>query len=196
MVEVQVGQLDLIMFFTPLSQCVAASLFQDVRLIATDMDGTLTQQGKFTPSLLQALEDLAAVGIKVLIVTGRSSGWVSGLVSYLPVDGAIAENGGLFYSSNSEAPIALTPIPDLDTHRQHLAATFAQLQVEFPQIRESADNRFRSTDWTFDVQGLSLEQLQRLGSLCYQLGWGFTYSPHSALSTGTLRINCRLQHSK
>jgi len=164
------------MFFTPLSQCVAASLFQEVCLIATDMDGTLTQRGKFTPSLLQALENLAAVGIKVLIVTGRSAGWVSGLVSYLPVVGAIAENGGLFYSSNNEAPTALTRISDSDAHRQHLAATFAQLQAEFPQIRESADNRFRLTDWTFDVQGLSPNQLQRLGSLCYQLGWGFTYS--------------------
>lgn len=160
----------------PLSQFVADGLSQHVRLVATDMDGTLTQQGKFTPSLLQALEDLAIANIKVLIVTGRSAGWVSGLVSYLPVAGAIAENGGIYYSSNSEAPIALTPIPDLNAHRQQLAATFTQLQTEFPQIRESADNRFRLTDWTFDVQGLSQVQLQRLGSLCYQLGWSFTYS--------------------
>lgn len=164
------------MSFTPLSQDIATSWFQDVRLIATDMDGTLTQQGKFTPSLLQALEALAVAGIKVLIVTGRSAGWVNGLVSYLPVVGAIAENGGLFYAAESEAAIALTPITNLDAHRQQLAAIFAQLQAEFPQIKESTDNRFRITDWTFDVQGLSLAQIQKLGNLCHQLGWGFTYS--------------------
>jgi len=160
----------------PLSQFIADGLPQCVRLIATDMDGTLTQQGKFTPSLLQALEDLAAADIKVLIVTGRSAGWVSGLVSYLPLVGVIAENGGLFYPNDSEAPIALTPLPDLNAHRRHLAEAFTQLQTEFPQISESADNCFRLTDWTFDVRGLSQVQLQRLGSLCHHLGWGFTYS--------------------
>ncbi|MBC6434493.1 HAD family hydrolase, partial [Nostoc sp. HG1] len=67
----------------------------NIRLIATDMDGTLTRRGKFTPALLQALEDLAAAGnIKVLIVTGRSAGWVSGLSAIMPVAGAMAENGG------------------------------------------------------------------------------------------------------
>lgn len=161
---------------TPLSQLVANSLVKNVRLIASDMDGTLTQQGRFTPVLLQAFENLAAVDIKVLIVTGRSAGWVSGLVNYLPVVGAIAENGGLFYSDNSEIPTFLTPIPDIANHRNQLTQIFQQLQIEFSQIRESSDNRFRISDWTFDVQGLSPRQLQKLGILCQQLGWGFTYS--------------------
>ena len=64
--------------------------FSDIRLIATDMDGTLTQSGKFTPALLQALTDLTAADIKVIVTTGRSAGWVSGLAAYLSVDGAIA----------------------------------------------------------------------------------------------------------
>ncbi len=157
------------------------SLFQGsqhhhFKFIATDMDGTLTELGKFTPALLQALEELAAAGIEVLIVTGRSAGWVSGLATYLPVVGAIAENGGIFYPAGCEKPVALTPIPHLAAHRSHLADTFAQLQTDFPQIRESTDNRFRITDWTFDVQGLTLAELQRLEVLCQQMGWGFTYS--------------------
>jgi HAD superfamily hydrolase (TIGR01484 family) len=149
--------------------------FNNICLIATDMDGTLTRQGKFTSALLLTLEDLAAVGMKVVIVTGRSAGWVSGLSSLMPIAGAIAENGGIFYSSSSKT-VALTPIPDLAAHRQHLAAAFAQLQTHFPQIRESADNRFRVTDWTFDVASLSASELQTLSNLCQQLSWGFTYS--------------------
>ncbi|MFN6571687.1 HAD family hydrolase [Dendronalium sp. ChiSLP03b] len=148
----------------------------NICLVATDMDGTLTTKGKFSAALLQALEDLTAVGIKVLIVTGRSAGWVSGLSSLLPVAGALAENGGLFYSSGSEQPIALTPIPDLTVHRQHLALVFEQLKIKFPQIQESSDNRYRITDWTFDVASLSPDDLQILGNLCQQMGWGFTYS--------------------
>ncbi|UKO99512.1 HAD family hydrolase [Nostoc sp. UHCC 0870] len=159
----------------PLSSDASADL-SNIRLIATDMDGTLTNQGKFSTALLQALEDLQTAGIKVIIVTGRSAGWVNGLNSLMPIAGAIAENGGLFYLSGSEETVALTPIADFTAHRQHLAVIFTQLKAKFPQIQESADNRFRITDWTFDVAGLSLDELQTLSNLCHDMDWGFTYS--------------------
>lgn len=162
--------------FVTLSQAVAAGLFKNIRFVATDMDGTLTWQGKFTPKLLQALENLAAAGIPVLIVTGRSAGWVSGLSSLMPVAGAIAENGGLFYRAGCDVPVALTLIPDLAEHRHRLAQVFNSLKLRFPRIQESVDNRFRITDWTFDVAGLTPADLQQIAGLCRQMGWGFTYS--------------------
>lgn len=164
------------MSFVPLADVVNSDLFKNIRLIATDMDGTLTQNGKFTPELLQAFDDLFHANIQVIIVTGRSAGWVSGLANYLPIVGAIAENGGLFYPSTGEAQILLTAIPNLSAHRQQLAEVFQKLQLQFSQICESSDNVFRITDWTFDVRGLSLVQLQELSERCHELGWGFTYS--------------------
>ncbi|MFB2895499.1 HAD-IIB family hydrolase [Aerosakkonemataceae cyanobacterium BLCC-F50] len=149
---------------------------KNISLIATDMDGTLTSHGKFTSSLLKSLESLAEAKISVLLITGRSAGWVQGLKSYLPVTGAIAENGGVFFPANSEQPKLLTPIPDLTTHRQQLAATFDYLKSHFPQIEESTDNPFRLTDWTFDVQELTTADLQQIEQLCRAKGWGFTYS--------------------
>ncbi|MEC4816295.1 MAG: HAD family hydrolase [Scytonema sp. PMC 1069.18] len=160
----------------PLSVTSFPQSFTNLRLVATDMDGTLTKGGKFTTGLLQSLQDLANAGTHVVIVTGRSAGWVSGLAYYLPIAGAIAENGGLFYPSGSGTPVALTPIPDITAHRQLLAAAFHKLQTQFPQIQEAADNRFRITDWTFSVQGLSTGELQILNQLCQKMGWGFTYS--------------------
>ena len=148
----------------------------DIRLVATDMDGTLTQAGKFTPALLQAFADLTAADMQIIVTTGRSAGWVSGLANYLPVDGAIAENGGLYYHNGEQLPVLLSSVTDLTCHRQQLKEIFQKLQQEFPNIQESADNRFRLTDWTFDVQPLQVKQLQQLGQLCAQLGWGFTYS--------------------
>ncbi|MEO1561694.1 MAG: HAD-IIB family hydrolase, partial [Cyanobacteria bacterium J06632_19] len=102
----------------PLPQHKENNCFSKIRLVATDMDGTLTTKGKFTDTLLQALQDLAAANITVIIVTGRSAGWVSGLAYYLPVFGAIAENGGLFYPSQREQSVAITPIQDLSQHRK------------------------------------------------------------------------------
>ena len=164
------------MAFSPIEQGITNNCFKTLRLIATDMDGTLTQRGKFTASLLQAFEDLRAADIPVLIVTGRSAGWVSGLVTYLPVVGAIAENGGLFYPADSAKAIALTLIPDFVEHRQQLEVAYQRLKSEFPHIQESTDNRFRLTDWTFDNRDLTVTQLERLDTLCSSMGWGFTYS--------------------
>lgn len=157
-------------------EAVNFSSFKTIRLIATDMDGTLTQSGQFTPSLLHALNDLAALSIPVLIVTGRSAGWVQGLVSYLPVAGAIAENGGIFYPHGDAPPDVLAPITDLIEHRRALAHTFHTLQSRFPTLQESVDNRFRLTDWTFPIHGLSTPELHQLGEYCQQQGWSFTYS--------------------
>lgn len=164
------------MAFEPIKQAITNNCLNELCLIATDMDGTLTQQGKFTANLLQALEALNASNIPVLIVTGRSAGWVSGVVSYLPVAGAIAENGGLFYPADSAEPIALTAIPHLVEHRKQLQDAYQALKEDIPHIQESSDNRFRLTDWTFDNRDLSRNQLQRLDALCWSLGWGFTYS--------------------
>lgn len=153
---------------------------ENLSLIATDMDGTLTQSGKFTPDLLQALERLAAAAVPVLIVTGRSAGWVDAIAHYLPIAGAIAENGGLFYrpsaTQDTVDPEFLVPISNILAHRQQLAGMFQRLRVEFPQLQEAADNRFRLTDWTFDVAGLSDAVLDQIRDRCHATGWGFTYS--------------------
>jgi len=150
--------------------------FEQIHLVATDLDGTLTQAGKFTAELLRALEALQRADIQVWIVTGRSAGWVSGLAAYLPVAGAIAENGGLIYAGGSTQPHLLAPLPDLSHHRLKLAQTFEQLQTHFPQLRTSSDNSFRITDWTFENPGFCPDDLQQMGDFCRAQGWGFTYS--------------------
>ena len=114
------------------------------------MDGTLTKEGKFTSNLLTTLEAIAQTPIDVIVVTGRSAGWVDAVANYLPIQGAIAENGGLFYDNQSLSSKLITEIDDIYLHRQQLAQIFSLLQEKFPQIKESTDNRFRLTDWTFD----------------------------------------------
>ena len=147
-----------------------------IRLVATDMDGTLTTEGEFTPTLLQAFEQLSTCGIRVMIVTGRSAGWVSGLVNYLPVVGAIAENGGLYISKRNLEPWILPDIPQIGAHRDRLSKLFETLRAQYPQLRPSVDNPYRLTDWTFDIKGLSRADIAALQTVCAQQQMGFTYS--------------------
>ncbi len=164
------------MTLEPFSTAIAKTLTQKIRLIASDVDGTLTQQGKFTPKLITAIDTLTQAGIEVVLITGRSAGWIQALKTYLPVTGAIAENGGLFYSTQKDHPELLVEISDIGQHRQHLAEIFHSLKSQFPHLKESTDNPFRLTDWTFDVEGLSTSQLQSLAEICHEKHWGFTYS--------------------
>ena len=190
------------MGFIPLDQWLesagapVADWRPSVRVLATDMDGTLTTDGCFRPALLRAFEDLAAAGIVVLVVTGRSAGWTHGLAKYLPVAGTIAENGGWFYASDSlaaelgwstarrERGENLMNLGDgtgdgdvgVDAHRDRLAQTFGVLKRQCPKLETTGDNRFRLTDWTFDVAGVTDEELGAIADRCRVDGWGFTYS--------------------
>ena len=147
----------------------------DTRLIASDVDGTLTRNGKFSSDFISTLLDLQSSGIKVLLVTGRSAGWVSALVNYLPVSGAIAENGGVFLQADGQKDL-LSSVPNLSRHRILLENTFHHIKQLFPNLLTSADNQFRITDWTFDVDNLSADDIQAISAQCDLMGWSFTYS--------------------
>ena len=147
----------------------------NIRLIATDMDGTLTQEEELDAKLLHILTELSDAEINVLITTGRSAGWVQAIATYLPVAGAIAENGGLLYWNHAPQPRLIKEI-NIEQHRQQLSKVFELLQTKFPQIRESVDNYFRITDWTFDVENLNPDELEQIDVICQSEGYGFTYS--------------------
>jgi hydroxymethylpyrimidine pyrophosphatase-like HAD family hydrolase len=138
---------------------------------------------------------LVPTGKIVLLVTGRSAGWVSALVNYLPVAGAIAENGGVFLHPNGTQDL-LSSVPNLSRHRILLENTFHHIKQLFPNLHPSADNQFRITDWTFDVNDLSIDDIQSISSQCQKMGWSFTYSNvqchikplHQDKATGLLSV--------
>ena len=146
-----------------------------IKLIASDIDGTLTKEEKFDSKLFEVLIKLSAANIDVLVTTGRSAGWVQAIANYLPVVGAMAENGGLLYWQGSVVPQLISQM-QIDEHRRELSRVFELLQSKFPWLKESQDNRFRQTDWTFDVEGLSAETLDSIEQICLAEGYGFTYS--------------------
>jgi HAD superfamily hydrolase (TIGR01484 family) len=148
----------------------------DLRLIATDIDGTLTRDGKFTTELLRAIDLINAKSLKLLLVTGRSAGWMSAVNNYLPVAGAIAENGGVYFNRDCSGFDFITRIESIEEHRAALANRFWELQEIYPQIEESSDNQFRITDWTFDVAGLTDVELGEIATKCQQWGYSFTFS--------------------
>lgn len=72
-----------------------------IRVVLTDIDGTLTNHGRLPPDSYSALWKLFEAGMKVIPVTGRPAGWCELIARLWPVHGVVGENGA-FYFINRE----------------------------------------------------------------------------------------------
>src|SRR5690606_8914252 len=70
----------------------------NIRVVLTDIDDTITTEGLLPASSLQGLEQLSEAGIIVIPVTGRPAGWCDHIARMWPVDAVIGENGALYFS--------------------------------------------------------------------------------------------------
>ena len=64
--------------------------------VLTDIDDTLTSDGRLTATAYNALEALHAAGLKVVPVTGRPAGWCDHIARMWPVDAVVGENGAFW----------------------------------------------------------------------------------------------------
>jgi HAD superfamily hydrolase (TIGR01484 family) len=80
----------------PLSEFPATTR-RAIRYILTDVDDTLTHDGRLSPETYGALARLQRAGIRVMPVTAASAGWCDLIARMWPVDAVIGENGGLCF---------------------------------------------------------------------------------------------------
>ncbi len=64
-----------------------------IRGVLTDIDDTLTTDGRLPAVAYAALERLCAAGKLVIPITGRPAGWCDHIARMWPVDGVVGENG-------------------------------------------------------------------------------------------------------
>jgi len=87
----------------PFSKLANTDGFRRIRVLATDVDDTITTAGKIPPSTIEGLAALEMAGIVVVLVTGRPAGWAQALAGYLAgVRIAVAENGLVAFDSQGE----------------------------------------------------------------------------------------------
>ena len=71
---------------------------QKVNILLTDIDGTLTSDGRIPSNSYEAMWKLYHAGIKVIPVTGRPAGWCEMIARTWPVHGVVGENGAFYFS--------------------------------------------------------------------------------------------------
>jgi hydroxymethylpyrimidine pyrophosphatase-like HAD family hydrolase len=74
-----------------------------IRVLAADVDDTITTGGKIPSETIACLEALGRAGVVVALVTGRPAGWAQALAGYLPgVRVAVAENGLVAFGDDGQ----------------------------------------------------------------------------------------------
>jgi HAD superfamily hydrolase (TIGR01484 family) len=129
-----------------------ADLCRGLQGILCDIDDTLTWQGKLIPAAFAALGRSAEAGLRVIPVTGRPAGWADHIARMWPVDGVVAENGGLwmFMRDGRLHTGYLQDAPTRAKNRTALDALGTRILAEVPGTALASDQGFRALDLAVD----------------------------------------------
>ncbi|TFW00781.1 HAD family phosphatase [Oxalobacteraceae bacterium OM1] len=125
-----------------------------LRGVLTDIDDTLTTQGRLLPAVLSAIEQLRGGGLQVLAVTGRPTYWAMPLLRLCGFDAVIGENGASAFWLDAAGRMQSWFYADAATRRQHRAqldAFVPVLQAAFPDLQVADDAAQRVGDLAFDI---------------------------------------------
>ncbi|WP_419899321.1 HAD family hydrolase [Roseomonas sp. USHLN139] len=125
-----------------------------LRWVLTDIDDTLTSDGRLPAAAYAALEALDDAGIAVVPVTGRPAGWCDAIARHWPVAGVVGENGALWYALDRGARRMLRwqaqPEAERRLRRARLEALAEAAMAAVPGSAIAADQPFRLFDMAID----------------------------------------------
>jgi HAD superfamily hydrolase (TIGR01484 family) len=149
-----------------------------VHSVLTDIDDTLTTEGRLTAAAYQALEALYQAGLRVIPVTGRPAGWCDHVARMWPVHGVVGENGA-FYMWHDAASGQLRTRHLLDDAQRsrstmQLAAVRERILREVPGCAIASDQFCRlydlAIDFCEDVPPLPRTAVDRIVALMQAAG--------------------------
>lgn len=125
-----------------------------VSVILTDIDDTLTSEGRLTAVAYTALERLHEAGFTVVPVTGRPAGWCDHIARMWPVDAVIGENGAFFFRYDRQARKMhqrfWAPLETFHENRRRLDAIAREVVASVPGSALASDQPYRLADLAID----------------------------------------------
>jgi HAD superfamily hydrolase (TIGR01484 family) len=126
---------------------------RSLRGVLTDIDDTLTWDGKLVPAAFLALDALRRAGLKVVPITGRPGGWVDHIARMWPVDGVVGENGGLWFHLDERGHMVRRFAQDAETRRRNrgrLDELAGRILHKVPGAALASDQAYRDLDLAVD----------------------------------------------
>ncbi len=135
-----------------------------IRLVLTDIDDTITLDGKLPAIAYSALERLQENGFVVIPVTGRPAGWCDHIARMWPVNAIVGENGAFSFRYDHAARkmhrVYTQPAEERRANQMKLNAIATTVLRNFPGTAIASDQAYReidvAIDFCEDVPALSL----------------------------------------
>ena len=137
----------------PLAQFPVDDLCR-VTAVLTDIDDTLTTDGRLPAVAYSAMERLSDAGLIVVPVTGRPAGWCDMVARFWPVQGVVGENGAFYFRYDRDQKRMQRRYWKTDAERAADAIKLAALRDAIPRTVPgcaiSADQAYREADLAVD----------------------------------------------
>ncbi len=146
--------------------------------VLTDIDDTMTTDGRLTAEAYGALERLHSAGLKVLPITGRPAGWCDMIARFWPVDGVVGENGAFYfhYQANEKKMLRRywKTVKSRLKDQANLARIRDRILAEVPGVRVASDQAYREADLAIDfcedVPPRPIEDVERVVDIFLDMG--------------------------
>lgn len=150
-------------------------LKRQISYVLTDIDDTLTTEGRLPAVSLAGLERLKGAGIHTIPITGRPAGWCDHIARMWPVDGVVGENGAFYFSySEKQRRVRRRYFKDADQRsddRRKMDQLRDKILASVPGCQIASDQAYREADLAIDfcedVAPLSQDAIQRIVS-CFE----------------------------
>ena len=162
--------------------------------VLTDIDDTLTTEGRLTAEAYGALERLRDAGFLVLPITGRPAGWCDHIARMWPVDAVVGENGAFYFRYDEAARKLVKRFLASDTeragNRKRLEAVRDTILAAVPGAALASDQLYReadlAVDFCEDVAPLPRAEVDRIVALFETAGATASCCANASASTWTL----------
>jgi len=146
--------------------------------VFTDIDDTITTDGRLPAAAYGALERLHEAGLLVVPITGRPAGWCDMVARFWPVGGVVGENGAFYFRYDHKARKMIRhftagPV-ERAGNRRKLEALAERILKAVPGAAIASDQLYREADLAIDfcedVEPLPPEAIDRIVALFEEAG--------------------------
>jgi len=125
-----------------------------IKFVLTDIDDTITKNGRITSASLLAMEKLQEKEIFVIPITGRPAGWCDHIARMWPIDGIVGENGAFYFvyetAKRKMKRRFLKDIKKRITDRKKLDLLQTKILSNVKGCKLASDQAYREADLAID----------------------------------------------
>ncbi len=149
-----------------------------IRGLFSDIDDTLTTNGRLPSEAYAALERLYEKKLRVVLITGRPAGWCDHIARMWPVGGVVGENGAFYfyydYQQKKLRKRFLLAAGERAKNRKKLELLGKKILRRVPGAALASDQLYRESDLAIDfcedVKRLSEKQVDRIVEMMHAAG--------------------------